>query len=52
MIKNTLPDKSGNLKASKKNRNSSKAFDVHSWRGFAEGVLRLLYLQFCDSGDQ
>ena len=39
MIKNTLPDESGNSESPKNNRYSSTAFCVHSWRGFAEGVL-------------
>ena len=55
MIKNTLPDKSGNPKSVKKSSKQFKSFstDVPI---VGEDLLRafcwLFYLQFCDSNDQ
>ena len=55
MIKNTLPDKSGNPESLEK---ESQQFESFSTNVFIvnENLLRvfysLFYLQFCDSGDQ
>ena len=55
MIKNILPDKAANLKASKNIRNCSKAF-LTNVLIVGEDLLRrlykLLYLRFYDSSDQ
>ena len=56
MIRNTLPDKSGNPESLENNHNSSKAFQLMCLPIVGEDLLRvfyrLFYLEFSDSNDQ
>ena len=54
MIKNTLPDKSGNPESHEKESQQFESFSINVsivWREFAEDVIQVV-LQFCDSCDQ
>ena len=55
MIKNTLPDKSGNPESFEKESQQSESFSANVsivGKDLLMAFYRLFYLQFCDSGDQ
>ena len=55
MIKNTLPDKSGNSESLKKWSQQFESFSTNVpivGKDFLRAFYRLFYLQFCDSNDQ